>query len=146
MVVLLTPLGAAIGTSLAERFERKWQIVAACLGIGGFGFLFALAGSVPLVVFGGAMVVLGNNWLISVFHTYSAELFPTRIRSQALGFTFCWSRLGAMFVGYWVAEILAIYGVPGVFTMIGCAMAIIVVGIGAFGPRTNGKSLESLSP
>lgn len=146
MVVLLTPVGAMIGTWLAERVERKWQLVAACLGIAIFGFLFALADSVPLVVFGGAMVVLGNNWLISVFHAYSAELFPTRIRSQALGFTFCWSRLGAMFVGFWVAQILAQYGVPGVFTLIGGAMAIIIVGIGAFGPRTNGLSLETLSP
>jgi len=146
MVVLLTPLGAVIGTWLAERVERKWQIVAACVAIATFGFLFALADTIPLVIFGGAVVVLGNDWLISVFHPYTAELFPTRIRAQALGFTFCWSRLGAIFVGYWVAQILAVYGVPGVFTLIAGATAVIIVGIGAFGPRTNGMSLETLSP
>jgi MFS transporter, putative metabolite:H+ symporter len=146
MVVLLTPAGALIGTWLADRFERKWQLVAACIGIGVFGFTFALAGIVPLVILSGAMIVLGNNWLISVFHAYSAELFPTRIRARALGFTFCWSRLSAMFVGYWVAEILALYGVGGVFVMIGGAMAVIVIALGAFGPRTNRQSLEALSP
>jgi putative MFS transporter len=146
MVVLLTPLGGLIGTWLSERFERKLQISAACLGIAVFGFAFALVGIIPLVIFSGAMIVLGSNWLISVFHAYSAELFPTRIRAQALGFTFCWSRLSAMFVGYWVAEILALYGVTGVFVMIGGAMAIIIVAVGVFGPRTNGLSLEALAP
>ena len=42
--------------------------------------------------------------------------------------------VGAMFVGYWAARILAVYGVPGVFTVIGGATAVIIVGIGAFGP------------
>jgi putative MFS transporter len=51
-----------------------------------------------------------------------------------------------MFVGYWVAEILALYGVTGVFVMIGGAMAIIIVAVGVFGPRTNGLSLEALAP
>jgi len=71
---------------------------------------------------------------------------PTRIRAHALGFTFCWSRLGAMFVGYWVAQIVALYGVTGVCTLIGGATAIIIVGIGALGPCTNGMSLETPSP
>ncbi|MBV9859375.1 MAG: MFS transporter [Alphaproteobacteria bacterium] len=146
MVVLLTPIGGLLGTYLSERFERKWQLVGACLTIAGFGFGFALFDTVFLIVLSGAAVVLGNNWLISVFHSYAAELFPTRIRARALGFTFCWSRLSAVFVGYWVAEILAHYGVIGVFALIGGAMAVIVIVIGAFGPRTNGRSLEVLSP
>jgi putative MFS transporter len=32
-----------------------------------------------------------------------------------------------------------------VFVMIGLAMLTIIVGIGVFGPRTNGRSLETLS-
>jgi putative MFS transporter len=51
-----------------------------------------------------------------------------------------------MFVGYWVAGLLATFGPRGVFAMIAFAMLAIVIGIGGFGPRTNGKSLEVLSP
>ena len=74
------------------------------------------------------------------------ELFPTRIRARAVGFTFSWSRVSSIFVGYWVADLLAAFGTTGVFVMIGAAMAAIVIGIGIFGPRTNGRSLELLSP
>jgi putative MFS transporter len=97
-------------------------------------------------VFAGAIIALGNNWMISVFHPYAAELFPTRIRARAVGFTFSWSRVSSIFVGYWVGNLLAAYGTNGVFGMIDAAMLAIVIGIGVFGPKTNGRSLETLSP
>jgi putative MFS transporter len=49
-------------------------------------------------------------------------------------------------VGYWVADLLAAYGPRAVFAMIAVAMLSIVISIGVFGPRTNGRSLEILSP
>jgi MFS transporter, putative metabolite:H+ symporter len=146
MIVLLTPFGGAIGLFLAERFERKYQLALAALIVGTFGFAFAAARSVPFILFTGAMIVLGNNWLTAIFHSYAAELFPTRIRAQAVGFTFSFSRIGAIFVSYMVAAVLASYGTTGVFTMIGLAMAAIVIAVGGFGPRTNGLALEVLSP
>jgi len=94
----------------------------------------------------GGLIALGNNWLISIFHPYAAELFPTRIRARAIGFTFCWSRVSSVFVGYWVGDLLAAYGQNAVFVMIGAAMVAIIVGVGVFGPATNGRSLEVLSP
>ena len=146
MIVLLTPLGGAIGLWLAERFERKYQLALAALNVGTFGFAFASARSVPLIRLTGAIIVLGNNWLTAIFHSYAAELFPTRIRAQAVGFTFSFSRIGAIFVSYMVAAVLAGYGTTGVFTMIGLAMLAIILAVGVFGPRTNGIALEVLSP
>jgi putative MFS transporter len=45
-----------------------------------------------------------------------------------------------------VGDLMAAYGQRGVFVMIGLAMLAIIVGIGVFGPATNGRSLETLSP
>ncbi len=146
VILLLTPVGGALGGQFAERFERKWQLVGTAVGICAFGFGFALAPSLIVVVICGVLLTLCNNWLISVFHPYAAELFPTRIRAQALGFTFCWSRVSAIFVGYWVSALLAGYGTTGVFIMIGGAMLLIVLSIGIFGPPTNGRRLEEVSP
>lgn len=98
---------------------------------------------VGLILFGGAVVTLCSNWLIGIFHTYGNELFPTRIRARAFGFTFSWSRISSIFVSYWVAALLAAHGTIGVFTFIGVAMLIIV---GIWGPRTNQLQLEELSP
>jgi putative MFS transporter len=145
-ILLLTPVGGLLGAYFAERFERKWQLVLTAIGIAAFGFSFALSTNVALIVGSGALLTLCNNWLISVFHPYSAELFPTRIRAMAVGFSFSWSRVSAIFVGYWVAAILAGVGQVGVFVMIGVAMLLIVITIGVFGPRTNGRRLEEISP
>jgi len=145
-IVLLAPVGAACGAYFSERIERKWQLVFASLLIGIAGSVFATGESVVVIVCAGGLIALGNNWLISIFHPYAAELFPTRIRARAIGFTFCWSRVSSVFVGYWVGDLLAAYGQNAVFVMIGAAMVAIIVGVSVFGPATNGRSLEVLSP
>ena len=146
VILLSAPLGGVLGMVFAERFERKWQLVVTALGIGAFGMGFAFAPDLPVMLASGVLMTLCNNWLIAVFHPYAAELFPTRIRAQAIGFTFCWSRVSAIFVGYWVAAILAAEGEVGVFVMIGAAMGAIVLVLGLFGPRTNGRRLEEVAP
>jgi putative MFS transporter len=146
MIVLLAPVGGACGSYFSERIERKWQLVGSALLIGASGTVFANAHSVPVVMISGALIALGNNWLIVIFHPYAAELFPTRIRARAVGFTFSWSRISSICVGYWVASLLAAFGSHGVFAMIAAAMLALVIAVGGFGPRTNGRSLEVLSP
>jgi putative MFS transporter len=146
MMVLLAPVGALGATLFAESIERKWQLVGTAVLIGTSGVVFANAHSPATVMISGALIALGNNWMIAIFHSYAAELFPTRIRARAIGFTFSWSRLSSIFIGYWVADLLAAFGSTGVFVLIGIAMASIILSIGLFGPRTNGRSLETLSP
>ena len=146
MIVLMAPVGAACASYFSEKIERKFQLVGSALLIGAAGAVFASAHDVVTVMVSGALIALGNNWLIAIFHPYAAELFPTRIRARAVGFTFSWSRISSIFIGYWVADLLAAFGPPGVFTMSGIAMAAIVVAVGIFGPRTNGRALEILSP
>jgi putative MFS transporter len=146
MIVLLAPVGAACANIFAERIERKWQLVGTAVLIGVSGAVFAHGHSEAVVLISGALIALGNNWMIAIFHPYAAELFPTRIRSSAVGFTFSWSRVSSIFVGYWVGDLLAGFGSWAVFVMIGAAMLSIILSIGVFGPRTNGQSLELLSP
>jgi len=145
MMTLLAPVGASLGLLFAERFERKWQLVGTAIGIGVFGVLFSQAHSDGMILFCGAIVSLCVNWLVSIFHPYAAELFPTRIRAQAVGFTFSWSRVSSILVGYAVTFLLATYGTVGVFTMIAIAMLAIVLSVGILGPTTNRQSLEMLS-
>jgi len=146
LIVLMAPVGGACGSYFSEKIERKWQLVGSALLIGAAGTVFANAHSALVVMISGALISLGNNWLIVIFHPYAAELFPTRIRARAVGFTFSWSRISSICVGYWVASLLANFGTRGVFAMIAVAMVAILVSVGGFGPRTNGVSLEVLAP
>jgi putative MFS transporter len=93
-----------------------------------------------------ALITVCNNWLIGIFHTYGSELFPTRIRARGFGFTFSWSRISSIFVSYWVADLLAAHGTVGVFTLTCGAMAVIVLVVGIWGPKTSNRPLEELSP
>ena len=107
--------------------------------------MFGMVREPLLILVFGSAVTIANNWLIGIFHTYQAELYPTRIRARAVGFVFSWSRFSSIFVGFWVAALLKHYGVPAVFVLISSAMFVIVVAVGAWGPRTNGVRLEELS-
>ena len=144
-MTLLAPVGAALGLFFAERFERKWQLVGTAIGIGVFGLLFSQARSDASILLCGGFVSLCTNWLVAIFHPYAAELFPTRMRAQAIGFTFSWSRVSSILVGYAVTFLLASYGTVGVFAMIAVAMGVIVLAVGILGPTSNRQSLEVLS-
>lgn len=144
-ITLLVPVGGLLGHVFAERFERKWQLVGTALAVGVFGLLFAHARSADMILLTGCLLTLAMNWLIAIFHPYAAELYPTRIRAQAVGFTFSWSRVSSIMVGYAVTFLLTTYGVPSVFAMIAIAMLMIILSIGIFGPRTNNLALELIS-
>jgi putative MFS transporter len=107
--------------------------------------LFARQADPGVLILFGVLVTLCNNWLSYAFHGYQAELFPTRIRSRAVGFVYSWSRLSAAFSGLAVAFFLTIGGVEAVFGFIAAAMVIVVVSIGTFGPRTRNLALEAIS-
>ena len=78
---------------IADRIERKWQIVAAGAITGVGIFLFARQDLAALVILFGVLVTLSNNWLSFTLHGYQAEQFPTRIRARAVGFVYSWSRV-----------------------------------------------------
>jgi MFS transporter, putative metabolite:H+ symporter len=145
IIAIANPVGPALGMVFADRMERKWQICLAATGIGVFGLLFATqTGAAALIVLG-VLVTLSNNWLSFAFHGYQAELFPTRVRARAVGFVYSWSRLSAALSGLAVAFFLTVGGVTAVFGFIAFAMLVVVVSIGAFGPRTRGLALETIS-
>jgi putative MFS transporter len=107
--------------------------------------LFANAVDPTLIIVFGVCVTLCNNLMSYSFHNYQSELFPTRIRSRAVGFVYSWSRLSAALSGLVVAYLLNLGGVNAVFSFIAFSMLIVVVSIGGFGPRTRGLALEAIS-
>jgi putative MFS transporter len=97
------------------------------------------------VILCGVMITLANNWLSFSFHAYQAELYPTRIRAQAVGFVYSWSRFSAIFSGFIIAFFLGRYGTPGVFGFIAGAMLVVFAVISAFGPAVTQRWLEAIA-
>ncbi len=144
-IAVAAPVGPLIGVYVADRFERKWQIAWAAIGIAGFGLLFAQQTTAIGVIVCGLLITLCANWLSFSFHAYQAELYPTRIRAQAVGFVYSWSRFSAIFSGFIIAFFLGRYGTTGVFGFIAGAMVVVFIVIGGFGPRVTKRRLEAIA-
>ncbi len=145
IIAVAAPVGPLIGVYVADRFERKWQIAWAAIGIAAFGLLFAQQTTAIGVIACGLLITLCANWLSFSFHAYQAELYPTRIRAQAVGFVYSWSRFSAIFSGFIIAFFLGRYGTTGVFGFIAGAMVIVFIVIGGFGPRVTKRRLEAIA-
>ncbi|CAD6528771.1 MFS transporter [Paraburkholderia sabiae] len=145
IIGLAAPLGPLLGYWIADRFERKHVIVGmAALNIVS-GLLFSQAASAVAIVTLGVLLTLAGNIISFTYHAYQQELYPTAIRARAVGFVYSWSRMSAVFSSFVIAFTLKEFGVTGVFVFIAGAMALVIVAIGLMGPRTLGKSLESIS-
>ena len=145
IIAISAPIGPLLGWRFADKFERKWQIVWSALGIAAFGLLFARERAPLWIIAWGVLLTCANNWMSFAFHAYQAELFPTRVRAQAVGFVYCWSRLSAILASFMIGFFLHGFGVPGVFALIAASMLVVILAIGIFGPRTRGLALETVS-
>ncbi|SKA02661.1 MFS transporter, putative metabolite:H+ symporter [Enhydrobacter aerosaccus] len=145
IIALANPIGPLLGMLVADKVERKWQVACSALAIAAFGLIFSQQTGAAGIIVMGILVTLANNWLSFSFHAYQAELYPTRIRAQAVGFVYSWSRFSTIFTGFIIAAVLARYGVTGVFVFIAVAMVLVFGIVGTWGPRTNGRRLEAIA-
>jgi putative MFS transporter len=144
-IALSAPLGPLLIARFADVMDRKWQIVISASAIAALGLLFARQTGAAGLIGVGVLLTCANNWMSVAFHAYQAELFPTPVRAQAVGFVYSWSRFSAIFTSLMIGFLLNHFGVNGVFVFIAVAMLVAAVSIGAFGPRTSGLALEAIA-
>jgi putative MFS transporter len=145
IIAIANPFGPMIAMTFADKFERKWQLVTAAIGIGVFGVLFSMQATIPMLIVFGVLITLSNNIMSYSFHTYQSELFPTRVRARAIGFTYSFSRISTVFASFIIGAFLGWGGTGAVFGLIAFAMLMVVIAIGGFGPRTSDLELEQIS-
>jgi MFS transporter, putative metabolite:H+ symporter len=145
IIATVYPLSPLVFVSIADRIERKWQIVGAALGIAAFGLLFSRQSSAVMLITLGVLISASNNLLSFGYHAYQSELYPTRVRAKAIGFVYSFSRLSIVLSSFLIAFFLQKFGTIGVFTFIAFSMAIVVLSVGLLGPRTRGLALEEIS-
>ena len=145
IIAISAPIGPLIGLLIADKFERKNVIVATAAAIVVCGLMFSqISGGMFLVAMGVALT-LASNIMSYSFHAYQTELFPTSIRSTAVGFVYSWSRFSAIFTSFFIAGVLRNFGTTGVFVFIAAAMLVVMAVIGLMGPRTRNIALEEIS-
>ncbi len=138
--------GSAASAYFVDRIERKWGIVGSALLAGILGTLFVLSTSTVLVVTLGFLEAFVLWCFSNFYHTYQAEIFPTRVRSMAAGTVYAVSRISTSIL---VAIIVAVFlpmGLLATYLFVWLFIAIVCIDIGVFGPRTTGQALEHIAP
>jgi putative MFS transporter len=145
IIAISAPVGPLLGLWIADKFERKSVIVATAAAIVVCGLTFSQVSNGMLLIALGVGLTLASNMMSYSFHAYQTELFPTNIRSRAVGFVYSWSRFSAIFTSFLIAGVLRTFGTTGVFVFIALTMLIVMLVIGGMGPRTRNLALEEIS-
>jgi putative MFS transporter len=143
-ITLLFVVGCTIATRLINVIGRRCMLIHSFLWSGlallGLGFFSNGAEPVVLILFGAYAVFIGGAQVLQL--VYPNELFPTEIRSAAVGMGASLSRIGAA-VGTWLVPIsLQTIGIGNTMfaaaavTMLGLLVAM------ALAPETRSLSLQ----
>ncbi|WP_326777996.1 MFS transporter [Streptomyces sp. NBC_01445] len=138
------PLGSALSIPLIERFERRTLIIVAALGQAFFGVLFGFADAAWLIVGSGLLLTLCSNVFSNAFHVYQAEIFPTNLRSSAIGIAYSLSRLVSVILPFIALSVLDDLGATAVFAGSAALMVLLCLNVGLLGPKTKGLALDAI--
>ncbi len=138
------PLGSLLSVPLVERFERKYLIIVAALGIGVCGIVFAASTNVAVIVIAGFLLTAVSNIFSNGFHIYQAEIFPTAIRSTASGICYSLSRATSTVMPFIAVPALAALGPVAVFSGSAVLIVLLCLDVGLLGPRSTGLALEQV--
>lgn len=138
-------LGACLSIVIADRFERKYQFAIAGVVM---AISFIIRGLIvhDYVVLAATSFVgfAANSWLTACLFTYTAENFPTRIRSIASGGV---EGLGSGFstLGPIIFVLLQPFGFFNIMVGLASFLFVAAIAVVFFGRRSVGISLEQLN-
>ncbi|MGY0486856.1 MFS transporter [Streptomyces sp. WG-D5] len=138
------PVGSALSVPLIDRIERRTLIILSALGIAAFGLVFGFAEASWVIVGAGFLLTVCSNVFSNAFHVYQTEIFPTGLRSSAIGIAYSLSRLTSVVLPFVAIDVLEDLGADAVFIGSGVLMLILCLNVRILGPRTTGRSLEAI--
>ena len=138
------PIGSAASIPIIERVERKWLIVGSALVMGVSGMVFGYARDAALIVTAGFVLTCASNVFSNGFHTYQAEIFPTRMRSSAISIAYSLSRVTSAVLPFVALNALDHLGAGTVFTGSAIILVILCLDVAILGPRSTSRSLEAV--
>ncbi len=133
--------GALIASIISDRWQRKWWITIFTLVIGTCGLLYGATFNTVYIVIFGFLVTMFIQCFAPLLYAYTAECFPTEVRSTGTGFTYGIGRLANAFAQPAIAFLFLRYGYQSVFVYIAACWLMVSLTVGLFGPATRGRTL-----
>ncbi|GAA0465594.1 MFS transporter [Streptomyces olivaceiscleroticus] len=136
--------GYYAASALIDRVERKWLIAAYATGATLAALGVALADGHATLLVSAAFLAAFTSGSAAVYYTYTAELYPTAIRTTGMGAASAVGRVGAIAAPIAIGYAYESVGFTNVFLALVGALAVAVAVIVVFGEKTAGRSLEQL--
>jgi putative MFS transporter len=133
--------GAFIASILSDRWQRKWWITVVTPIIATCGLVYGLTFETAYVIIFGFLVTMLIQFFAAIIYAYTAECFPTEVRSSGTGFTYGVGRLANAISLALIPLLYASYGYQSVFIYIATCWIGVALTVGLAGPATKGKSL-----
>jgi hypothetical protein len=111
-----------------------------------FGLCFAYAGNGALIVAFGVLTPCASNVFSNAYPVYQAVIFPSSVRSTAIGSTYSLSRFVSGVLPFVLLPVLNQYGPVAMFGVISSALAIVVIALRTLGPLTTRRGQDEINP
>ena len=128
-----------------DRLDRKTWLMLSFLGIGVSGTLFGYART-PAEIMACAWFTaffLGNG--STSIYTLTPELYPTAIRTTAMGFASAAGRAGGILLLLAFGVFSVLQGRLALFVVSDGLLALSIIAVAVLGPSTRGRTLEATS-
>lgn len=136
--------GYYVAGLLIDRIERKWLLACYATGATLSALGVALADDPTVLLVSAAFLAAFTNGSAAIYYTYTAELYPTAVRTTGMGAASAVGRLGAIAAPVAIGYLYGSAGFTNVFLVLVGALAIAVSITIIFGQKTAGVSLEEL--
>jgi putative MFS transporter len=133
--------GAFIAALLSDRWQRKYWITLFAILIATCGILYGLSSQAAFIVAFGGLMTMGIQAFAPLLYAYTAECFPTEIRSSGTGFTYGVGRLANALGPLLIAFLFTHYGYMTVFVYIAACWLAVAAVVALAGPLTRGRAL-----
>jgi putative MFS transporter len=137
--------GALFAVFLSDRVERKFSIAGVALAIGTFGLLYGLTFEPVMIVIFGFLAATMMDTFSALCFAYTPEQYPTDVRNSGTGLAYGVGRLANVVNPFVISAIFSGVGYPFVFAYIAAAWVVTAMIALAFGARTTGRTLETIS-
>jgi len=126
---------------VADKLGRKFSLILYTLCAAALIPFYAMARQQWIILVLGAMVGFFGTGFFAGSGIIGSELFPTRVRARALGFTYNGARALSCVAPYTIGAVGDKYGLSWAFVL--CAIAFVLTAIMASQlPETRGRNLE----
>lgn len=137
--------GYILAGYLLDLIGRKYWLMLCFAGIGVSGTLFGFADT-PAQIMACAWFTaffLGNG--STTIYTYTPELYPTEIRTTAMGMASAWGRAGGILLLLVFGIFSLLQGRLALFVVSDGLLLLSIIVVAVLGPNTKGRTLEATS-